>query len=335
MEHQQTHVPQGSPRFSLLAGSLQPCLFFFFRHQGPAALRAAGLVLSSGLVLAPVSSGASTTLERVLTQLNNHALVHVASVLLNLAENGPGQPGLLARGLQPGDTVILGYTPFGDPVRGTADDLGLTVTNLQAAALGAGVPPGFYPVGSSLFQLPPGVQYSLFQDDVSGARLAEARELVSARIDGSVVNRIGRMIPSNLSDIAAVALSDDALVSFGGIATTALGAVNAGEIVTRVRVAHDPTQTTALIDLALAGIERGANASLVVAQTAATEAAQFAQWQIGGTSDSTALVANIASNRMAVNGMIRTLIDQQSVRVDLLVTTVLGAVNGGSIQEGD
>lgn len=330
MVYQQAHVPLGSPRFSLLAGSLQSCLFFFFRSRAPAALWVAGI-----LVLAPIPLNAMTTLERVLEHLINHTLVNSGSMFLNLAENGPGQAAKMSRSLRPGDFVILGYTPSGVPVRGTAGNLGLTVTDLQASLLGAGVPPGFYPVGSSLFQLPPGVQYSLFQDDVAGARLTEARELVSARIDGSVVNRIGRMIPSDLSELAAVALSEDALISLGDIGSTALGAVNAGEIVTRVRLAYDSDATSSQIEIALAGIERGANASLEVAQTAATNATQFAQWQIGGTADAAVLVANVASNQMAVNGMVLNVIEQQSVRINLMVTTVLGAVNGGSIDGRD
>lgn len=335
MEYQQAHVPQGSPHHSLLAGSLQPCLLSFYGHSVPVALRAAGIFAAAALALLPSRAHGLTTLDRILAHLSSHVLVNVGSIMLNLAENGPGQAGMMPRGLQPGDSVILGYTPSGVAVRETAGNLGLTVTDLQASLLGAGVPPGFYPVGSSLFQLPPGVQYSLFQDDVAGARLAEARELVSARIDGSVVNRIGRMIPSDLSELAAVALSEDALISLGDIASTALGAVNAGEIVTRVRVAYDIGATNSEIEIALAGIERGVNASLEVAQTAATNATQFAQWQIGGTADTAVLIANVASNQMAVNGMVLNVIEQQSVRINLMVTTVLGAVNGGSIDGRD
>ena len=335
MEHQQAHVPQGSPRFSLLAGSLQPCLLFYFRPINPVALRAAGIFGACAWIALAMPAGAMTTLERILVHLSNNPIVNAGAVMLNLAENGPVQAALLPRSLEAGDSVILGYSPTGAPIHATAGALGLTVTDLQASSLGAGVPPGFYPVGSTLFQLPPGVQYSLYEADVSGTRLREARELVSARIDASVIHRIGRMIPSDLSEIAAVALSEDALTTIGNIGTTALGAVNTGEIVTRVSVAYDPNATIAHIDLALAGIERGGNASLDIVNTATTSAVQFVEWQVGGTAESATLMANIASNRMDVNGMILALLEQQSVRAGILVTTVLGAVNGGHIDARD
>lgn len=290
------------------------------------ALAAAVLTAAAGAALA------ETTLERVLGTIAATPLVSAHGVLANIAETFSAAPQSAPRRLDPGDRVIIGYDATGTPVHATADVFGVTVTPSQAAALGAGVPPGFYPAGSPLFALPASVQVSLFEYDATGAALEEARVLTETRIDGRITNRVNRVIPGDLARVASVALDQDAMIGLGMIGATALGAVNAGSIVTDVTARWDPGATRAQIDLATAQVALGASGAVQAAATTTGLASQHATQAAGGSAETAVALLNIGSNRMDITGAVLTVVRQQSLQVEAAVTTVLGAVNGGTIR---
>lgn len=280
--------------------------------------------------LAPTDAGAST-LARVLAALAANQLVSALSVSMNIAETLSTGPVQQARRLQPGDQVVIGYTPDGIEVRATADTFGVMVSGAQAESLGAGVPPGFYPVGSTLFRLPPGEQYSIFMRGRDGAQLSEARTLLESRIDASIATTLVRIIDKDMAEIAGVALDIPAASTLGLVSATALGAVNSGEIVTSVRARYDPDATRSMIDLAMAEVARGANVSVDLAQAGTSIAHATQEIAAGGNAQTAQLMANIASNRMQIVGSIETLVAGQSLAVERLVSTAIGAVNGGAV----
>ena len=285
-----------------------------------------------GLVIGfPATAEAETTLQRVLSTIARTPLVSADSIIANIAET-------FSRGLTPsprtltaGDRVIIGYDPFGNPVETTADVFGLTVTGDQASALGAGVPPGFYPAGSRLFALPTSVQLSLFETDADGGALGEARVLTESRIDGSITNRINRVIPDDLSRVASVALDETAQVTVGMIGATALGSTNAGTIVTDVLARYDPDASRTRIDLAMAEAAIGAAGAMRITETTTAMAREQVSWTAGGSADNALAMLNISSSRMDVTGAVATIVRQQSLRIETVTTTVLGALNGGQI----
>lgn len=292
-------------------------------------------VISCAMALAavfPCVAHAQPTLQRVLAAISNSSLVSAHSISANIAETV--STGLVAepRTLTASDRVIIGYDTNGAPVEATADIFGLTVTAQQAAALGAGVPPGFYPAGSRLFALPSSVQVSLFDAGADGSILAEARVLTESRIDGRITNRISRILPDDLARVAAVATDETALTTLGMIGTTTLGAVNAGTIVTDVVARYDPDATRTQIDLAMAGLAIGAAGAVSAAETSAGMARRELSYMAGGSADTALAMLNIATSRMNVTGAVLTIVQQQSLRIEAVTTTALGALSGGQIR---
>lgn len=97
---------------------------------------------------------------------------------------------------------------------------------------------------------------------------------------------------------------------FGDMATTALGAVNTGEITL------------------------GVNSSVDNAKTSTTEALSSVMTQMGGSADTGALVLNVASNMTGINGSINNTMEEINGSMGNLSTTALGAVNTGTIISG-
>jgi hypothetical protein len=52
----------------------------------------------------------------------------------------------------------------------------------------------------------------------------------------------------------------------------------------------------------------------------------------GGGADTALAMLNISSSRMDVTGAVLTIVQQQSLRIETVTTTVLGALNGGEIR---
>ncbi|NEK87942.1 hypothetical protein GCU60_19570 [Blastococcus saxobsidens] len=132
-------------------------------------------------------------------------------------------------------------------------------------------------------------------------------------IDGSINNVLVGVDGSTQEALAGLTSATEwemPTLDFGDMATTALGAVNTGEITLGVNSAVDEAGTTT------------------------TRAISAAVAQIGGAADTGALVLNVAHNASAVNGSINNVLDQVNGSIGNLSTTALGAVNTGTIVSG-
>lgn len=134
----------------------------------------------------------------------------------------------------------------------------------------------------------------------------------SHTIDGSINNTVTGVTEATAVALAGVTSATDTIVptlDFGNMATTALGAVNTGDIVL------------------------GVNATVDEAETTYTNAISAALQQVG-TALSGAVVINVASNMSAVDGSINNALNQVNGTIGNLSTTALGAVNTGTIVAG-
>jgi len=134
-------------------------------------------------------------------------------------------------------------------------------------------------------------------------------------IDGSITN-----ILDGITEATQEAVAGDGgttaiewnmpTIEFGDMATTALGAVNTGDITL------------------------GVNSTVDEAKTSSTQAVSSVMEQLGGADGNGALVLNIASNMTGVNGSILNTMDEVNAKTANLSTTALGAVNTGTITSG-
>lgn len=136
---------------------------------------------------------------------------------------------------------------------------------------------------------------------------------ISNIIDGSITNIITGVTSATQEAVAGAATATEVnlpTLDLGDMATTALGAVNTGEITL------------------------GVNSAVDEAKTSTTNAISAVMTQIGGSADTGALVLNVASNASAVNGSIENVMAQVNGSIGNLSTTALGAVNTGTITSG-
>src|SRR3990167_7471070 len=129
-------------------------------------------------------------------------------------------------------------------------------------------------------------------------------------IDGSVTNVLSGVTTSTASVNGTVLAIDQVKVDIGDVATTVLGAVNTG--------------TTSL----------GVNSDYNQAIAGTSEAVSGKVQQLGGMADQTALVLNVASNATSVVGSVSNTFAALNGSVGNIATTVLGAVNTGTISSG-
>jgi hypothetical protein len=136
---------------------------------------------------------------------------------------------------------------------------------------------------------------------------------VPTTIDGSIKNIISG-VTSVTQEVVAVAATASEItlptIDLGDMATTALGAVNTGEITL------------------------GVNSAVDEASASTTRAISVAMTQIGGSADTGALVLNVASNASAINGSIGNTMLAVNGSIGNMGTTALGAVNTGAITSG-
>jgi len=136
---------------------------------------------------------------------------------------------------------------------------------------------------------------------------------LSTTIDGSIANIVTGVTAATAEAVAgSVTATEFAMptLNFGDMATTALGAVNTGDITLGVNSAVDEAATTT------------------------TRAISAVMTQIGGSADTGTLVLNVASNAGAINGSIQNTMAQVNGTIGDLSTTALGAVNTGTIVSG-
>jgi hypothetical protein len=133
-------------------------------------------------------------------------------------------------------------------------------------------------------------------------------------IDGSINNTLDGINGATQEAIASIDVSaiewNMPTFDFGDMATTALGAVNTGEITL------------------------GVNSAVDEAATSTTNAISAVINQLGGSADTGAIVLNVASNMTGVNGSINNVMEQVNGSIGNLSTTALGAVNTGTIVSG-
>ncbi|MBI1416745.1 MAG: hypothetical protein GC146_05920 [Limimaricola sp.] len=154
------------------------------------------------------------------------------------------------------------------------------------------------------------------QNDVKGHYATIYNPLqvgIADGVNGSINNL---MTGLNASTQQAIANSTTATewgtptITIGDLSTTALGAVNTGDITL------------------------GVNGTVDDAKTSTTEAISTTMAQIGGSADTSALVLNIASNMTGVNGSINNTMSAVNGNIGAAATTALGAVNTGTITSG-
>lgn len=136
---------------------------------------------------------------------------------------------------------------------------------------------------------------------------------ISTTIDGSITNIITGVTAATQEAVAGVATGTEFVmptITLGDMSTTALGAVNTGEITL------------------------GVNSAVDEAKTSSTRAVSAVMTQIGGSADTGALVLNVASNASQVIGSIENTLVAVNGSVGNLSTTTLGAVNTGTITSG-
>lgn len=278
---------------------------------------------------APVQ--AETFFDRLMPLLEQIETLNVGSMMINAADNSPYGLVLVPRRLQAGDLVIVGYDATGQADFATVGQGGLTLTSEATSTHVRGLPPGFYPIGSMLFQLGPAAQLSLYDSDFGGQGLDAAQQLMTSLIDGSITNRITGLVSHELTEVASLDLDFTQVVNLGRAETTALGAVNTGEIITSILADFDPERDVPELNFALSQISNGYNGAVTAAETDTTRAIIEVTAAIGGSVDTAFLATNIASNASAITGAVVTTVQARALTARDFVTTVIGAVNGGIV----
>ena len=115
------------------------------------------------------------------------------------------------------------------------------------------------------------------------------------------------------------------------VGSTALGAVNAGEIVTHIQVLTGPDALGAT-GIDLAQLAKGPNATFDYALAGDVLSLTHRISQIGGGLNESMLAVNIASNSSEVTGRVSNSGVGLNASIGDIVTTTIGAVNGGMIQ---
>lgn len=148
------------------------------------------------------------------------------------------------------------------------------------------------------------------------ANIAENVAILDA--DGNILNSIDGSISNTMSGIETstanvgetVFALDQVTVDLGDMATTVLGAVNTGDIT---------LGTNQDVSEAIAGTSSAVSAKIN---------------QLGGAGDTGALVLNVAHNATDVIGSVKNTFTALNGSVGDVSTTVLGAVNTGTITSG-
>ena len=242
-------------------------------------------------------ASAQSVLERVLGKIDNSTnLAPVNGTFANIAENIGGGT---TTNYMSADGNIISASQYDSAVTSAINSItydededeyvyggeGYDTMDLATAAAKADVAAGY-----TAFQVQGGGVNASITNVVQGIEQATQTALA-----GSGVSAIEWNMPT---------------LSWGDMATTALGAVNTGEITLGVNQAVDSAKTTS---------------------TAAYSAVVD---QLGGSDKTGVLVLNVASNMTGINGSISNTMSQVNGTVGDLSTTALGAVNTGTITSG-
>jgi hypothetical protein len=286
------------------------------------------------------TGSAQSVLERVLDQIDNSTnLASVNGTFANIAENIGGTTSstvyldtTAGNVISEAEYLVLAATPFqGDyTALSTATGQfwvnpndGSFVTNAQylnldgtgrAAYVDAFATGASWTVDSSGAVISPTVFAALPTLDPAAGYVADTISVAGLEgINGSINNVIDGITAVTQQATAGTVTAIEynmPTFDFGDMATTALGAVNTGDITL------------------------GVNSSVDNAKTSTTEALSSVMTQIGGSADTGAIVLNIASNMTGINGSINNTMEEINGSMGNLSTTALGAVNTGVIISG-
>lgn len=296
------------------------------------------LLATSAIALVALTGAASaqSVLERVLGQIDNATnLASVNGTFANIAENigngsavtvyseldGAGNPtgnvvseDEYQAGLQDAvDAALAGLAPgvlatvaAGEP--NPADYGDLTIAANQNA----------YNNAVAAYNNAVGLQQAAISNAQTNYAADFTADLIQVSglqgIDGSINNTLDGINGATQEAIANIDVSaiewNMPTFDFGDMATTALGAVNTGDITL------------------------GVNSAVDEAATSTTNAISAVVNQLGGSADTGAIVLNVASNMTGVNGSINNVMEQVNGSIGNLSTTALGAVNTGTIVSG-
>jgi hypothetical protein len=281
------------------------------------------LLATTAVALVAMASTASaqSVLERVLGQIDNATnLASVNGTFANIAENIGAS------------SVATVYQDINSDVISESDYLAGLQAAIDAAAAANPVRdepnPDNYDLTNTAAQNAYNNAVSDYNNDVSNranaisnaqsnfANLYTSTLIEVAGIEGingSITNVIDGITDSTQTAIAGSVSAVEynmPTLNFGDMATTALGAVNTGDITL------------------------GVNSSVDNAKTTSTEAVSSVMAQLGGSADTGAIVLNVASNMTGVNGSITNTMSEVNGTIGALSTTALGAVNTGTIISG-
>jgi hypothetical protein len=287
------------------------------------------LLATSAIALVALSGAASaqSVLERVLGQIDNATnLASVNGTFANIAENigGAGMATVYVDVSATGADTILSESEYQAQLDQAID--------AAIAALGAPVAepdPADYDLTTTAGQGAYNSAVSAYDTYISSRDGAIASITASytsrfsptevaveglAGVDGSINNTIDGINGATQEAIASIDVSaiewNMPTLNFGDMATTALGAVNTGDITL------------------------GVNSAVDEASTSTTNAISAVVNQLGGSADTGAIILNVASNMTGVNGSINNVMEQVNGSIGNLSTTALGAVNTGTIISG-
>lgn len=270
-------------------------------------------------------------LNRVLILLELMGYGDTQTVMANIAINIEPIRRQAERRLRAGDTVVVGYTMSGAEIRATADLGGIIVTPAEAATMGKGLTAGAYPLGSALYALPPAAQLSLFEKDAQLKALDRLATNYWAGIDGSITNILDIRRPDLVAQIVAATAKRDYALAISDIQSTAIGAVNASQIVINARSGASDAAYLKLSEISGGTIAQGMNATLHEAISATAHARSITQNATAAGEKSTRAALNAASNAQSVSGAVVNIVKSQSLDIATIVATAIGAVNGSSI----
>jgi hypothetical protein len=279
------------------------------------------LLATSALAIVAMSGAASaqSVLERVLGQIDNATnLASVNGTFANIAENIGGDD----VGYADANGVIISDDTYNALLVAETDD---NIATAIAGASGVGTDTGTY--GTGFDWAPTGATFTTEADALAAMRADAASDAVTTLtglynpvvipgggIDGSINNTLDGIDAATQEAVASATVSatewNMPTVDLGDMATTALGAVNTGDITL------------------------GVNSAVDEASTSTTNAVSAVMNQLGGSADTGAIVLNVASNMTGVNGSINNVMNEVNGSIGNLSTTALGAVNTGTIVSG-
>lgn len=267
---------------------------------------------SIALVAMASTASAQSVLERVLSTIDNGAnLASVNGTFANIAENLGGSGAVSYVDADGGTVTEATY----DSLVATAAATNITAISNASAGIysfdGDGTANDVVAV--------PLEQATAAATQAANDKLALDYTLTVAAggIDGSITNIING-VTADIADATQSSTTGAATAyefnlptyDLGALSTTALGAVNTGDITL------------------------GVNSTVDEAKTTSTQAVSSVMEQLGGAAGNGALVLNIASNMTGVNGSINNTMNNVNGVLASASTTALGAVNTGTIVSG-